>query len=247
MGIKSSTRRTITSAMAAIALAGSVCAQSGSKSTASASQTKTTAAEGKKNNSSSVKEKTKSPRNTQRGSGDGPDITAAAGRVIDPRTFDEALLSRLIFDLTNVERSRQNLSEFGTNQYLQSAAVFHSRDMASRSYFNHKSKGIFKRTNHSDRIASTGYRPRTSAENIAMIPTFNSQRIQSYPGGGSQVVDTDHNTYGRLANFAVQQWMNSPGHRANIMNRSLTELGVGVALGMNGNIPYVYLTQNFGG
>jgi uncharacterized protein YkwD len=156
------------------------------------------------------------------------------------------LLSRLIFDLTNVERRRAGMPEFSHNQYLQTAASNHSRDMASRSYFNHKSKGIFKRTSHSDRIASTGYQPRTSAENIAMIPTYNSQRIQS-TSHGQQVIDTDYNSYQRMAVYSVQQWMNSPGHRANILNRSLTELGVGVAIGMQGNIPYVYLTQNFGG
>lgn len=170
-----------------------------------------------------------------------------ANRPIDPRAFDQSLLSGLVFDLTNAERRRAGLPEFKSNRYLSAAAMGHSRDMASRNYFNHKSKGIFRRTSPRDRIEGTGYTPSMSAENIAMIPTFNSQMIQSYPGYGRQVVQMDSNSYNRLAIYAVQQWMESPGHRRNILNGNLTELGIGVAIGVKDNIPYVYLTQNFGG
>ncbi len=190
-----------------------------------------------KKNSSSDKKSTQRSENSQ--------LPAEANQVVDHRAFNAQLLSRLIFDLTNVERQKASMPQFKNNQYLASAAAAHSGDMASRSYFNHKSKGIFKRTDHSERIRATGYTPSMSAENIAMIPTFNSQRIVQSPYG-NQVVDTDYNTYYRLASYAVQQWMESPGHRANILNRSLTDLGVGAAVGMQGNVPYVYLTQNFG-
>jgi len=40
----------------------------------------------------------------------------------------------------------------------------------------------------------------------------------------------------------MQGWMNSPGHRANILNSSFTQLGVGVATDSNGRI---YWTQQF--
>lgn len=176
-----------------------------------------------------------------------PPQSSEADNPIDPQAFNEALLSRLVFDLTNVERRRFKLSEFENNQSLHASATGHSRDMAARNYFEHKSKGIFRGTAPQDRMKAAGYAPSMSAENIAMIPTFNSQRTQSYGGGAPQVIETDYNSYNRLAAYSTQQWMESPGHRKNILNPQLKEMGVGVAIGMKDNVPYVYLTQNFGG
>lgn len=47
-----------------------------------------------------------------------------------------------------------------------------------------------------------------------------------------------------LATIAVEDWMFSPGHRRNILNKSFTHLGVGVARAKDGSF---YLTQNFSG
>lgn len=180
----------------------------------------------------------------QQGSGR---TTTAEQAVINPQAFDHNLMSQLVFECTNAERVRAGLRPFQNNQYLCAAATAHSQDMAQRGYFSHKSKGIFNRTDPTKRISSTGYQPRMTAENIAMIPTYNRQVIRNYPGYGPQVIDADRNTYHGLAQRAVREWMDSPGHRRNIMNGSLRELGVGTWVGMKNNVPYVYLTQNFGG
>ena len=47
----------------------------------------------------------------------------------------------------------------------------------------------------------------------------------------------------KLAKNLVDGWMDSPGHRANILNAQLRHIGVGVAHSDN----YIYATQNFGG
>ncbi len=170
-----------------------------------------------------------------------------ADNPINAQSFNESLLSRLVFDLTNIERRRAGLSEFKNNQYLHESATGHSRDMAARNYFEHKSKGFFKGTAPRDRIEATGYAPSMSAENIAMIPIVNSQRVQSYPGRPPQIIEMDVNSYNRMAVYSVTQWMESPGHRKNILNPALKDMGVGVAVGMKDTVAYVYLTQNFGG
>ena len=46
----------------------------------------------------------------------------------------------------------------------------------------------------------------------------------------------------RTAQEVMNAWMNSPGHRANILSRNLTEIGVGAAKAANGTI---YWTQMF--
>lgn len=172
---------------------------------------------------------------------------SAAKSPVNIAAFNERELSRMVFDLTNQERVRAGLQPLSENRALAASARAHSADMASRAYFAHKSKGFLNRTNPSDRASAAGYRPAMVAENIAMIPTYNRQTIQTSAGYGPQVIDTDWNSYEKLAEIANREWMNSPGHRANILNRQLNCLGVGVAVGMRNNVPYVYLTQNFGG
>lgn len=166
---------------------------------------------------------------------------------IDPSHFDEAMLCSLIFNMTNAERARAGVGPLAQSRGAAAAATAHSRDMAQRGYFDHKSKGLIRRSNPSSRMAAYGYQPRMSAENIAMVPTFNNQIIQTSSDRSRRVMAADYNGYHRLAQYAMQEWMNSPGHRKNILNGQLTTMGVGVALGMRGNVPYVYLTQDFGG
>jgi uncharacterized protein YkwD len=83
-----------------------------------------------------------------------------------------------------------------------------------------------------------------------MLPVFRTWRADTkWDGNGNvtQSVKTEGDTYEELTDSAVENWMNSPGHRKNILNPQLTRLGVGVALGQQGNVPYVYLTQDFAG
>jgi uncharacterized protein YkwD len=81
---------------------------------------------------------------------------------------------------------------------LQQAAQVHSDDMARRNFFSHTNPdGI----GPFERVAATGYEGSRVAENIAA----------GYPS----------------IEAVVQGWMESPGHRANILNCTLTETGIG--------------------
>ena len=66
-------------------------------------------------------------------------------------------------------------------------------------------------SNPGDRIARAGYRFSAWAENVAM----------GYPDAAS----------------VMDGWMNSPGHRANILSGNVTEIGVGLAYAADG-APY---------
>lgn len=171
----------------------------------------------------------------------------ALDQAINPQEFDEAELAELTFDLTNRERRKAGLPAFRKNVTLFASAREHSVDMAQRGYFSHKSKGFFNRTNPMDRVEQAGMSAMRVAENIAMVPTYTGQTIMRYPGYSSQVVKTNYSSYRQVAETAVKEWMNSPGHRANILSPQLSSLGIGVAVGMKDNVPFVYFTQNFGG
>lgn len=120
-----------------------------------------------------------------------------------------------ILTLVNVERKKANLQPLTLNSQLGQAAQNHTNDMVSKRYFSHTSPSGGTMTS---RVNATGYVYSTIGENIA---------------AGSST-----------ANATMTQWMNSPGHRANILNPKFRELGVGYAPS-NDQYRY-YWTQVFG-
>ena len=111
------------------------------------------------------------------------------------------------------------------NSKLARAARGHARDMVAQRYFSHDSRNG---ASFSTRIKRTGWtrsrRSYTMGENIGW-------------GGGS--LSTPRSM--------VQAWMNSAGHRANILSRSFNQIGIGIANGApTGGSGATYATD-FGG
>lgn len=129
-------------------------------------------------------------------------------------------ISEEIVRLSNAERAKNGVPPLEHDPLLESAATSHSEEMAKLDYFSHTSPTPGRESPH-QRILQTGATPRGSAENIAMF-------------GGSPEAE--------LAAKAVTGWMNSPGHRENLLNPLYTHIGIGVGR-RGGNY---YLTQNFG-
>ncbi|MBW1598589.1 CAP domain-containing protein [Streptomyces sp. JJ38] len=115
--------------------------------------------------------------------------------------------------LVNAERAKAGCGPVRTNSRLAEAALAHSRDMAARSFFDHTNPDG---EDPGDRITAAGYQWSRYGENIA--------RGQ------------------RTASEVVEGWMNSPGHRANILNCSFEEMGIGRHTGSGGP----WWTQVFG-
>ncbi|CAO5256744.1 CAP domain-containing protein [Frankia sp. AgKG'84/4] len=114
---------------------------------------------------------------------------------------------------TNEQRRAAGCPALSIDPVLTAVAQAHSADMALAAYFSHDSPDG---RGPFDRITAAGFAFSAAAENIAAG--------QSDPSA------------------VLQAWMNSPGHRANIVNCGLTRIGVGVATGG----PYgTYWTQDF--
>ena len=94
-------------------------------------------------------------------------------------------------------------------------ATIKSQDMAQNNYFSHTSPTY---GSPFDLMKKYGISYRTAGENIAMGQTSPSQ--------------------------VMNGWMNSEGHRANILNSSFTKIGVGVVQNASGRY---YWTQHFTG
>jgi uncharacterized protein YkwD len=103
------------------------------------------------------------------------------------------------------------------NATLAEAALGHSRDMAEKHYFNHTEPGG---STHADRATRAGYRWSRISENIA---------------SGEHTVAQ-----------AVADWLDSPGHCANIMNPAMTEMGAAYAVNPANENRTPYWTQMFG-
>ncbi len=104
--------------------------------------------------------------------------------------------------LLNAQRARKGLAPVTRSQKLTAAAAGHASNMATRGYFSHTSPNG---RSVGDRVDRQGYNYCVVNENLS---------------------------YGRknLANV-INAWMNSPGHRRNILNPKVTEFGVAQAPG----------------
>ncbi|CAN5835786.1 hypothetical protein BH23ACT11_BH23ACT11_27270 [soil metagenome] len=114
------------------------------------------------------------------------------------------------FALHNRVRRNNNLKPFCVHPKLQRAARAHSKDMIRRDYFSHSTKGkyTFERRLKKFGYTANGYRYYTIGENIAY-------------GSGKRAIPR------RI----MRSWMNSSGHRRNILNGKFREIGIGTFTG----------------
>jgi len=115
--------------------------------------------------------------------------------------------------LVNQERAKKGLPALKINWQLSRVARYKSADMANKGYFSHNSPTY---GTPFQMMENFGLRFSAAGENIA---------------------------YGQKTPAEVMRdWMNSPGHRSNILSGAYTEIGVGLAKNKNG---VCYWTQQF--
>ena len=119
------------------------------------------------------------------------------------------VLANAALCLVNQERTSRGLRPLKSNRRLANAAGAHARDMCARGYFSHDSANG---ASFADRIRKAGYVPRNAFPSLGEDLAW---------GSGSLGTPRE----------IVQSWMNSPGHRANILYPKFREAGMGVALG----------------
>jgi uncharacterized protein YkwD len=134
-------------------------------------------------------------------------VCASADAV--PFTISTAKLAGAAACLVNQERARYQLGALRLNRRLARAALGHATDMVSRDYFSHDTAGG---GSFIDRIFKTGYTSRNAFPSLGEDLAWGSGAL----GTARSIVDA---------------WMQSPGHRANILDRKFRDMGMGVALG----------------
>lgn len=119
-------------------------------------------------------------------------------------------VEQAVLNLTNAERQKAGLSPLQADQNLMASAREKSKDMATKNYFSHTSPTY---GSPFDQMKQFGVTYKAAGENIAMGQ--------------------------RNAEAVVKAWMDSPGHRENILKPNFTHIGIGYV--ENGN----YWTQQF--
>lgn len=129
----------------------------------------------------------------------------------NPNDVSQRSTAKATLCLLNRERRERGLKKLRNNKRLSLAAVRHARDMVDRDYFQHDSPSG---TDFVARILRTDYVSRSSSyrwilgENLAW---------------GSYSLATPRSI--------VKAWMDSSGHRANILNDRFREIGIGAVPG----------------
>ncbi|MGG6310490.1 CAP domain-containing protein [Paenibacillus macerans] len=138
--------------------------------------------------------------------------------VYEPSTPESLKATeREIFDLTNAFRAQKGLNVLTWNEPVAEVARLHSKDMAERNYFEHDNP---EGKSAGDRMMARGIGAfRAWGENIA-----------------AGYLDAIDGHYG---------WLNSLGHRHNLLEPAFTTLGVGVVDGLDSSDYDTYYTQNF--
>ena len=116
-----------------------------------------------------------------------------------------------VFDLINKQRTENGLSPLKENSELQRVARIKAQDMVNNNYFSHTSP--------------------TYGSPFNMMKSFKI----SYNTAGENIAGNSNNS------SAVTAWMNSPGHRANILNSSFNQTGIGVVTGSKYGKIYVQM------
>jgi uncharacterized protein YkwD len=144
-------------------------------------------------------------------------VFTSATAAASPSLSDANDIERRAFESTNSARIKNGFTPFVWAPALCQAARIHSENMVRQGYFAHEGPDGARLR---DRVKAVGIAHfRVLGENIA----YN----QGYDDPGA---------------FAVERWLISPGHRANILNSEFEQSAVGSFVASDGT---VYLTQMF--
>lgn len=131
--------------------------------------------------------------------------------------FSSAINPSNIIALTNASRTSFGLSKLNDNSLLAQAAQSKANDMLAKGYFSHNTP---EGKTPWDFVVAAGYNYVSAGENLA-VNFVEAEDVEN-------------------------AWMNSPGHKANILNQTFSEIGIGIAQGTYQDKNAIFVVQMFG-
>lgn len=181
-------------------------------------------------------------------------LPANANRAINTSRPDVALFDAAVRYYANVQRCRSGRAPFTPDSNLLNAAAAHSQFMARSNNMTHESNVRGMRT-LSDRMHTSQVTMRTAGENIAQNFVFAlaGRSISAKTRGRCKFTYANGqpvpaHSYSSLAQEQVANWMASPKHKKNLMNRRFTRIATALAYTPDGQTcGRIYMTQDFAG
>jgi uncharacterized protein YkwD len=179
----------------------------------------------------------------------------STGRPIDPQKVDHDLLAAALFHETNRVRRKNGRPPLSHDARLDAAARMHAGDMARHDFLSHTNPHRPKGRSPADRAQLSGFNFRFLAENVATQFTIqyqSGQAVYRVPAGTGFSYQPDglplpRHTYRTFAATVLAQWMNSPGHRENILSTEPERFGSDCRLGQEkSGLDKFYCVQVFG-
>ena len=126
-----------------------------------------------------------------------------------PSSENLAEVRAAVLCMINEQRSERGLVKLRANAKLRRAAERHSRNMTENDFFDHVSPSG---TTPVERVKAAGYLTGASSWAVGENIAWGEQRLST-------------------PREIMQSWMESPGHKANILNRGFRHVGIGVVVG----------------
>ncbi len=185
--------------------------------------------------------------------------STGADAAIDVTHFRGEVAARAIFEESNHRRAGAGLPQLSPLSGAQTAARWQAQYMAQAGAISHVNPNDRSRRTLEDRIRAAGITFRFIAENVALNfaidyearrPMYRRREpsgevLFSYTGDGPPL---RAHTYASLARAVVRQWIDSPGHRQNLLSREAKYLGCAAAPGRqdkSGGLGNIYCAQVF--
>ena len=181
-------------------------------------------------------------------------LSSGASQPIDLANPDTALLSAVIEQLSDVARSEAGRANLEPSAALRKAADKYARKMVRENFLAHHDPNTSSLKTPSQRAAAAGVKNPHIAENLADVPGFQVESGEPFyvldPGPPIISREPDGepipaHTYGSFAQTVVQGWLNSPGHRKNLLDDEALQIGVGAARAERNGIPTFVVVQKF--
>lgn len=174
---------------------------------------------------------------------------------IDFAAVDHERMDRAIRDATNRARAQHGRPPLRGQANLSRAARAHARRMSKGAFFSHTDPEVAAARTPTDRALGAGITNPKIAENIALRAAI--QHAEADGGVFVRDLAAGHfsrtprgplippHSYASFAAAIVQQWMDSPGHRRNVLAPEAVEIGCAVDFVVHGNFPSFNAVQVF--
>ncbi|MEC7986842.1 MAG: CAP domain-containing protein [Myxococcota bacterium] len=183
-------------------------------------------------------------------------FSCALHTPIEPKQFNPDRLANVVCKESNAQRRRHGYTALNNNPILTEAARVYALELQKDLFFDHTHPTNENLREPKDRVYAVGGKNPNVSENIARITLIQvplaqdnvvildaKQYLFAHEQGGKPIPMHSYRSYGKAV---VQAWLDSPGHRRNLLHKDANAIGCAHAIiDRSGGVPMVVSVQLF--